>query len=208
MVISKEELRARRYETKCLICYHRDRGLIENLLAMGVFHRDIADEFGLQERTLRRHDGLHSTLQPSVDPLSILRGIRWLNEQSSLLTQNLLRSGAGQKRSKAIYQLRMEAIRTNLAVLSEYAKLTNAKKHIDPSITLPRWKEVVGKIMDCLKDIPEARAALSKVVKEEGPQDSPVYVKGDKARKEESVEQTALPGNEAGRVTQNSQIRA
>jgi len=207
MVISKQELKARRYETKCLICGHPDRELIETLLAGGVFYSDLAEEFGLQERTLKRHEGLHSTLQPSVDPLSILRGIRWLNEQSSLLTQNLLRSGAGQKRSKAIYQLRMEAIRTNLAVLSEYAKLTNAKKHIDPSITLPRWKEVVGKIMDCLKDIPEATAALSKVVKEEGPQDSPVYVKGDKAKKEESVEQIALPGNEAGRATQNSQLR-
>jgi len=193
MVISKEELRARRYETRCLVCHHPDKGLIETLLAGGVFYSDLAEEFGLQERTLRRHDALHSTLQPSVDPLSILRGLRLLTEQTTLLTQNLLRSGAGQKRSKEIYHLRMESIRTNLAVLSEYAKLTNAKKHIDPSITLPRWKEVVGKIMDCLKDIPEATAALSKVVKEEGPQDSPVYVKGDKARKEESGEQIALP---------------
>ena len=206
MVISKEELRSRR-ETKCLVCHHPDKGLIETLLAGGVFYSDLAGEFGLQERTLKRHDALHSTLQPSVDPLSILRGLRLLTEQTTLLTQNLLRSGAGQKRSKEIYHLRMESIRTNLAVLSEYAKLTNAKKHIDPSITLPRWNEVVAKIMDCLKDIPEARAALSKVVKEEGPQDSPVYVKGDKARKEESVEQIALPGNEAGRATQNSQLR-
>ena len=180
MVISKEELRARRYETRCLVCHHPDKGLIETLLAGGVFYSDLAEEFGLQERTLRRHDALHSTLQPSVDPLSILRGLRLLTEQTTLLTQNLLRSGAGQKRSKEIYHLRMESIRTNLAVLSEYAKLTNAKKHIDPSITLPRWNEVVAKIMDCLKDIPEARAALSKVVKEEGPQDSPVYVKANK----------------------------
>src|SRR5215813_838813 len=178
MVISKAEMKARRNRTQCLLCRHPDRAWIEALLAAGVFCSDLAEEFGLQERTLRRHDAFHSGALPEVDPLSILRGIRWLNEQSTLLTQNLLRSGAGQKRSKAIYQLRMEAIRTNLAVLSEYAKLTNAKKYIDPSITLPRWKEVVGKIMDCLKDIPEATAALSKVVKEEGPQDSPVYVKG------------------------------
>src|SRR5262249_42586802 len=179
MVISKEELRSRR-ETKCLVCHHPDKGLIETLLAGGVFYSDLAEKFGLQERTLKRHEALHSTKQDTVDPLSILRSMRWLNEQSTLLTQNLLRSGAGQKRSKEIYHPRMEAIRTNLAVLSEYAKLTNAKKHIDPSITLPRWNEVVAKIMDCLKDIPEARAALSKVVKEEGPQDSPVYVKVNK----------------------------
>ena len=184
MVISKEELRSRR-ETKCLVCHHPDKGLIETLLAGGVFYSDLAGEFGLQERTLKRHDALHSTLQPSVDPLSILRGIRWLNEQSSLLTQNLLRSGAGQKRSKAIYQLRMEAIRTNLAVLSEYAKLTNAKKHIDPSITLPRWKEVTDKIMVALKDFPGAIEALAKVAKkDEGPQDGPVYVKEASALQE------------------------
>jgi len=208
MVISKEELRARRYETKCLVCHHPDKGLIETLLAGDVFYSDLAEEFGLQERTLKRHEALHSTLQPSVDPLSILRSIRWLNEQSTLLTQNLLRNGAGQKRGKQIYDLRMEAIRTNLAVLSEYAKLTNAKKNIDPSITLPRWKEVVGKIMDCLKDIPEATAALSKVVKEEGPKDSPVYVKVNKefsARQETGGEQITTPGNGEGVAPENSQ---
>jgi len=113
--------------------------------------------------------------------------MRWLNEQSTLLTQNLLRSGAGQKRSKAIYQLRLEAIKTSLGVLVELGKLTNAKAHMAPHVVIPRWKEVVGKILDCLKDIPEARAALSKVVREEGPQDSPVYVKGDMARKKEST---------------------
>jgi len=134
--------------------------------------------------------------------------MRWLHEQAKVLTQNLLRSGAGQKRSRAIYQLRLEAVKTSLNVIVELGKLTNAKAHMAPHVVIPRWKEVIGKIMDCLKDIPEARAALSKVVKEEGPQDSPVYVKGEKARKEESVEQIALPGNEADRETQSSQLRA
>src|SRR5215467_3696104 len=119
MVISKEELRARRRETKCLVCHHPDKGLIETLLAGGVFYSDLAEEFGLQERTLRRHESLHSTKQDTVDPLAILRSMRWLNEQATLLTQNLLRSGAGQKRSKSIYRLRLQAIQTNLGVLVE-----------------------------------------------------------------------------------------
>jgi hypothetical protein len=169
MVISKTELRARGSYMKCLVCHHPDKGMIESLLAAGVFYSDLAEEFGLQERSLRRHDALHSTKQPSVDPLSILRNIRWLNEQSTLLTQNLLRSGAGQKRSKEIYRLRMEAIRTSLAVTTEYAKLTDAKKHIDPHVTLPRWKEVIGKLGEALRTIPEAEAALLKLEKEEGP---------------------------------------
>jgi len=169
MVISKTELRARGSYMKCLVCHHPDKGMIESLLAAGVFYSDLAEEFGLQERSLRRHDALHSTKQPSVDPLSILRNIRWLNEQSTLLTQNLLRSGAGQKRSKEIYRLRMEAIRTSLAVTTEYAKLTDAKKHIDPHVTLPRWKEVMSKLGEALRTIPEAQAALVKLQKEEGP---------------------------------------
>ena len=171
MVISKTELRdrARGSQMKCLVCYHPDKAMIESLLAAGVFHSDVADEFGLQERSLRRHDALHSTLQPNIDPLSILRNIRWLNEQSTLLTQSLLRSGAGQKRSKEIYRLRMEAIRTSPAVTTEYAKLTNAKKHIDAAVTLPRWRQVMSKLGDALRTIPEAQAALVKLQKEEGP---------------------------------------
>src|SRR6516162_6274174 len=169
MVISKTELRARGSYMKCLVCHHPDRGMIESLLAAGVFYSDLTEEFGLQERSLRRHDALHSTKQPTVDPLSILRNIRWLNEQAHLLAQNLLRSGAGQKRSKEIYRLRMEAIRTNLAVTTEYAKLVGAKKYLDPYVTLPRWKEVIGKLGEALRTIPEAEAALLKLEKEEGP---------------------------------------
>jgi hypothetical protein len=168
MVISKTELRARGSEMKCLVCHHPDKAMIESLLSAGVFYNDVAEEFGLQERTLRRHDALHSTSLATVDPLSILRHIRWLNEQATLLTQSLLRVGAGQKRSKVIYQLRMEAIRTSLAITTEYAKLTNAKKHIDPHVTLPRWKEIIGKLGEALRTIPEAQAALVKLQKEEG----------------------------------------
>src|SRR5215510_11963456 len=148
MVISKTELKARGNRTQCLVCHHPDRAWIENLLAAGIFYSDLAEEFGLQERTLRRHDAFHSGALPEVDPLSILRSIRWLNEQSTLLTQNLLRSGAGQKRSKEIYKLRLEAIRTTLGVLSEIAKLTDAKKHLDPHVTLPRWHEALTKILN------------------------------------------------------------
>ena len=171
MVISKTELRdrARGSQMKCLVCHHPDKAMIESLLAAGVFYTDVAAEFSLQEHTLRRHDALHSTSLASVDPLSILRSLRWLHEQSTLLTQNLLRSGAGQKRSKAIYQLRMESIRTALAVVAEYAKLTNAKKHLDPHVTLPRWKEIITNLGETFGDIPEARAALVKLQKEEGP---------------------------------------
>jgi len=180
MVASKAELRARGNQTQCLVCHHPDRAWIDTLLAAGVFYSDLADEFGLQERTLRRHDAFHATTQPNVDPLSILRSIRWLNEQSTLLTQNLLRSGAGQKRSKEIYRLRMEAIRTNLAVLSEYGKLTSAKKYIDPHVSLPAWNNVMSKLADALNGIPEAQKALLNLMKEEGPQDSRVYVKTEK----------------------------
>ena len=167
MVISKTELRARG-SMKCLVCHHPDKAMIESLLDAGVFYSDLAEEFGLQERTLRRHDALHSTSLPDIDPLSILRSIRWLHEQSTLVTQNLLRSGAGQKRGKVIYQLRMEAIRTSLAVTTEYAKLTNAKKHVDSAVTLPRWRQVMSKLGDALRGIPEAQAALVKLEKEEG----------------------------------------
>ena len=161
----------------CLVCYHPDRGLIENLLAAGIFYTDVADEFGVQKRTLQRHETFHSTKQASVDPLSILRHMRLLNEQATVLTQSLLRSGAGQKRSKEIYHLRMESIRTSLAVVSEYAKITNVKKHIDPLIVLPRWHETINRIGNALKAFPEAQAALFKAMKEEGPEDGPGDVK-------------------------------
>ena len=198
MVISKTELKARGNRTQCLVCHHPDRAWIETLLAAGVFFSDVAEEFGLQERTLSRHDALHSGTLPDVDPLSILRSIRWLNEQSTLLTQNLLRSGAGQKRSKEIYHLRMEAIRTNLSVLSEYAKLTDVRKHIDPHVTLPRWREVMNKIVTGLQDIPQASEALLKVIEDERPKDRPDYVKMNKkfnSSIETGVEQVSVAGN-------------
>ena len=198
MVISKTELRNRRSQKQCLVCHHPDRAWIETLLEAGVFCSDVAEEFGLQERTLRRHDAFHSGTLPDVDHLSILRSIRWLNEQSTLLTQNLLRSGAGQKRSKEIYKLRLEAIKTTLGVLSEYAKLTDAKKHIDPHITLSRWHEVMTQIFNSLQDIPQAREALLKVIEDEGPKDSPDYVKMNKkfnSSIETGVEQLSVSGN-------------
>jgi hypothetical protein len=207
MVISKAEMKARGNRTQCQVCRHPDRAWIETLLADGVFCSDLAEEFGLQERTLRRHDAFHSGALPDVDPLSILRSIRWLNEQSTLLTQNLLRSGAGQKRSKAIYKLRMEAIRTNLDVLSEYAKLTDVRKHIDPHVTLPRWREVITKFVNGLQDIPQASEALLKVIEDERTKDSPDYVKMNKkfnSSIETSVEQ--LSGARNGEDTgENSQ---
>src|SRR5262249_29501463 len=198
MVISKTELKARGNRTQCLVCHHPDRAWIEALLAAGIFFSDLAEEFGLQERTLRRHDALHSVTVPDVDPLSILRSIRWLNEQSTLLTQTLLRSGAGQKRSKEIYKLRMEAIRTNLSVLSEYAKLTDPREHMDPHVTLPRWHEALTKIFNGLQDIPQAREALLKVIEEEAPKNSPVYVKVNKkfnSSIETGVEHLSVAGN-------------
>src|SRR5262249_43200844 len=135
---------------------------------------------------------------PEVDPLSILRSIRWLNEQSTLLTQNLLRSGAGQKRSKEIYKLRLEAIKTTLGVLSEYAKLIDVRKHIDPHVTLPRWRQVMSKILNGLQGIPGADEALTKVIEDEGPKDSPDYVKMNKkfnSSIETGVEQLSVAGN-------------
>jgi len=168
--MSTTELRATGDQTKgCSVCGHRDRAMIESLLAAGVFYSDLADEFGLQERSLRRHDAVHSTLQPSVDPLSILRSLRWLHEQSTLLTRDLLRRGAGQRRAKEIYNLRLQALHVTLAITSAYAKLTNTKKHIDAAVTLPRWRQVMSKLGDALRTIPEAQAALVKLQKEEGP---------------------------------------
>src|SRR5215813_5125802 len=198
MVISKAEMKARGNRTQCLVCHHPDRAWIENLLAAGIFYSDLAEEFGCQERTLRRHDAFHSGALPEVDPLSILRSIRWLNEQSTLLAQNLLKSGAGQKRSKEIYKLRMEAIKTTLGVLSEYAKLIDVRKHIDPHVTLQRWHEVMNKIVTGLQDIPQASEALLKVIEDERPKDSPDYVKMNKkfnSSIETGVEQLTGAGN-------------
>src|SRR5262249_8500258 len=117
---------------------------------------------------------------------------------STLLTQTLLRSGAGQKRSKEIYKLRMEAIRTTLGVLSEYAKLIDVRKHIDPHVTLQRWHEVMTKIFNGLQDIPQAREALLKVIEDEAPKDSRNDVKMNKKfneSKKTAIEQLTGAGN-------------
>jgi hypothetical protein len=92
----------------------------------------------------------------------------------------------------------MEAIRTNLCVLSEYARLTNVKKHIDPHVTLPRWHEVMSKIVNGLQDIPQASETLLKLIKAEGPKNSPVYVKMNKkfnSSIETGIEQLSVAGN-------------
>jgi len=92
----------------------------------------------------------------------------------------------------------MEAIRTNLGVLSEYSKLIDVRKHMDPHVTLPRWHQVISKIINGLQDFPQASEAVLKLIEDERPKDSPVYVKMNKkfsSSIESGVEELSVAGN-------------
>lgn len=164
----------------CSICRHKDRGLVETLLASGVFVRDISHEWGFQMDTIRRHNALHSTQQPNVDPVSLLIHLRYLHEEMSMVTHKALyaKGAALDKMKPEHVTMRIAAIKASLAVTQELIKLTDAKKHIDPLVSLPRWTATMSKIARALQDNPRAFETLMRVMKQEGPPGSETYLRG------------------------------
>ena len=160
----------------CPVCPRKDRDWIEVLMAGGVYYGDIRLEFGISENDLRRHEALHSTKQPSVDPLTILREMRWLNEQSHKTSRREI-STTNPKISEKVINRRFRAITSRLAVLKEYSVLINAPKHLDDRVVLPRWHQVIMNLSERLKDIPGAIDALTEWAKEQGPQNTGIMVK-------------------------------
>lgn len=166
---------------QCVVCRHKDRGVIETLMARGAFVTDLADTYGLTKVSLLRHDAIHSTRIPTVDPESILRQMRWLNEQTYFLV-NVMMVEPAQKdpetgkniRLKRAYHFekRAAAITLSLKVLSELATLTNAKKHMDPYIVQPRWENIMKRLAHRLRDEPAALKKLQNWMDEEGPAES------------------------------------
>ncbi len=159
--------------SNCIVCQHPERRWIEELLASGVYYDDVANEFAIQVHILRRHETLHSTIQSNVDPLTILRHMRWLMEKADHLANAVLNNLNDISNENLRRQL--SVINTSLTVSVEYAKLVNAKKHLDPHIALPRWQQVMQKIARALKDNPEGLKALMEIMQEEGPPDAPKY---------------------------------
>ena len=157
------------------------------MLASGIYYDDLSKEFDIQVRTLRRHEALHSTVQSNVDPLTILRHMRWLMEEADKLAGEILLDHKVIKAEKI--RSKVLVINTSLSVATEYAKLVNARKHLDPHISLPRWSQVMQKIAKALENNPEGLRALMGIMQEEGPLDAPKYFRvpavplGEKALK-------------------------
>lgn len=168
--------RNRQLPHDCPICPRKDRDWIDTLLANGVPYDEVSREFRIAVVFLRRHEVLHSTKQPSMDPLAILRGMRWLVEEQEKLARREL--GAVKDRAAAeVVGRRQKAILNSLTVLREYANLTDAKRHLDSRVILPRWNQVIQRLAEKMKEIPGAMDALREFAREEGPQDIGVMIK-------------------------------
>lgn len=163
-------------ERPCPVCPRRDKDWIESLMAAGVYYGDIRLEFGISEMDLRRHEALHSTKQPTVDPLTILREMRWLNEQSYKISRSEI-VNQNSKISAEKVARRFRAITSRLGVLKEYSVLINAPKHLDDRVVLPRWHQVIMNLSEKLKDIPGAIDALTEWAQEQGPKNTGILVK-------------------------------
>lgn len=161
----------------CSICRHPEMNMIEALCAAGAFIGDIAFEFDVSERELRRHENLHSTKIPTIDPVAILRHLRWLQEQADNLTRSVLGNSATAIPSEKTRKARIAAIENSLKVARELIDLTSAKKHMDPHVTLPRWSQFLNKLVGALNDEPQALAVLLDFMKEMQAGDHPVAVK-------------------------------
>lgn len=165
----------------CPVCPRADRDWIETLMAAGAYYDDLRIEFGIRVIDLRRHESLHSTKQPSVDPLTLLREVRWLNEQAAKMVRREL-AKPDKAPNKDILGRRMNVIGLALRVLHEYSTLVDAPKHLDQNVVLPRWHQVIMKLSERLKNIPGAVDALVEWAKEEGPQGAGVTAKTEEVQ--------------------------
>jgi hypothetical protein len=153
----------------CAVCKHKDRDFIDAMLAQGAFLLDLQEEYGIRLKTLRKHESLHSTTQPSIDPLSFLRHIRWLNEEQYHLTYKAIYHRGTKKITPENFGMRCQAIMNSLKIIETMVKMTGAKNFLDPYVVLPRWEKIMRELADGLEPYPEAKAALRKIIKDYGP---------------------------------------
>jgi hypothetical protein len=166
----------------CRVCEHEDGALIDMLLAAGVFYLDIGREFLLAVSELRRHEALHSTKQPSIDPVTILLHLKWLNEEAAKQAHREIYSSKGNLVSQERFDRRQKSLQTSLNVARAYADTINVKKHIDQYVSLPRWQQVMQKIAKRLKDIPGALEALGEAISENSPKENRLRAQRKQAR--------------------------
>ena len=144
--------------------------MIEQLLASGIYYENVSQEFGLEVFELKRHDALHSGVLPKIDPVAMIRQMRWLMEKSDGVLQTIL-SNDKEKIDRELTELQLTAIRTSLSVVAQFAKVTGATKYLDPHVSLPRWQQIMRKLATALADHPEAQQVLLRVMQEDGPPD-------------------------------------
>lgn len=150
-------------------------------MANGVGFADLTYQFGIKERDLRRHEALHSTMQPTIDPLMILRGMRYVHEQSEKIMIEEI-NWTNLEKSK-VTDRKLKVLRSHMEVLRQFSALVNAPKHLDPNVVLPRWHQTILKLSEKLKDIPGAIEALGEWAKEESPPDTGALVKSNEVQK-------------------------
>jgi hypothetical protein len=161
----------------CPVCRHPERPNLEMLLAAGMPYADLKEDYGLKITDLRRHEQLHSTKQPVIDPLRILHAMRYLAEKSEQMVQESFENPVLDKEGEKIFNTRVRAINLAKDIYAKYADLIDAPRHLDERVVLPRWTQVIQTLGEKLREVPGALEVLQKWADTEGPKKSGVTPK-------------------------------
>jgi len=158
----------------CPVCKHPERANLEMLLSAGMPYADLKEDYGITIQKLRRHEQLHSSKQPVIDPLRVLHGMRYLTEKSEELVREAFENPIIDKDTEKIFQTRVKAINTAKDIYAKYADLIDAPRHLDERVVLPRWTQVIQALGEKLRDVPGALEVLQDWANKEGPKKSGV----------------------------------
>ncbi|MEO8391493.1 MAG: hypothetical protein ABI700_00735 [Chloroflexota bacterium] len=146
---------------RCTTCAHPDHVAIDKLLVNGAPSVEIARQYGLNERAVRRHAETHlpATLVQAAQSDADLADLDVLTEVKRLynLTMGVLK--ANEKDGKMSLAAIREA-RPILALLGELLGQLDRRPQVNVLIS-PQWITIRAEVLKALIPYPEARAAVA-----------------------------------------------
>ena len=151
---------------RCTICTHQDRALIEDGLLAGVSFRNIAKRYGVSITALHRHKSEHLSehLAKAHEAEQVAQADDLLAQVRELQAKAL--AILGKAEAAGDLKVALSAIREARGNLELLGKLAGELQETTVTVyTSPEWIELRSALLAALEPYPEARQAITKVVK-------------------------------------------
>lgn len=160
-------------EPRCGVCRHRDLVTIEGRIHAGESNARVARTFGLSRWQVDRHVREHLPPAAIVEPVEETPHVRQLHDLDGRLValENLLTRVLDQALRGGTVTNVVQVSREVRLTVADIARLRGELQEARPVtvnlLQVPEWRIVVGRLLDALREHPEARykaaAALASI---------------------------------------------